>query len=482
MMQNRVCRIVILGLCLPTFYLGCATIRAEELEQERQASVQVEALLHAAEQIVAEHEFTYNPQRKPEMHALLAIFLAQQDARTALEYANSIPDRLYSAIAKAGIAAEVVDEDLELAVAAYKEAVDSSKEACEFAFEVLPLFPPEPGKELLQYSGDILGLSDYGDGWRSDPEVSEVNDALFALSKATVALAPERVQDLLVKTALMSHHFGESIDLLGSFLARQDMEAALALAAEYYSPETHFKESSSGNTLYCSVLSVLSETDWHRARDIAKRLRGVDREIACSRLAASLLDQGRPIEAEQLYEASLEVAEELGKEPFDNVTFVRALAFRALEAPGQSTQIPYPTLDASPEDVQRMIDAVDPDSRETLDLAEEIFGKRVVNFRDRAQVRAFLEKAPPLAARTIAPGGVHFAGPGLRTHAFGAMTVYASAIGDFQSAFRMAENLTGEFRAYYLLEAYGQACPAPDVVNDWPIYFYAHRPSLNIQN
>jgi hypothetical protein len=403
----------------------------------------------------------------PRTDALLTKFSIleyQSDAQDALGRVRAMQDPFFASLALGGIAAIEMSADPSASTNHFREALSNTSNithwtgshatSLEFLFSLLSSYPKKDASLLLTASQKAF------DAWKGSAD--QKGSALLALSKATTVIAPDRAEELLLDVALKSNHHWDSIEYLGTFMARQSLEKTLKLAEQHYQAR---KDWPNDQYFLRAVLIELARTDFDRSFQSIKKMRDLDQEIAAEKLAESMLAENRKKDAREVinYLDALKTEFAWTKESLDKL-------HSQLEQEGENiTQADTAT--------PKQIDDFLKDANATQ--LQSLAGKASITFKDKQQVSDFVAKALPLAESIADMGYPHHGSP--RSAALGLLVLCSVLTGESDKALEISRRIAiPELRISYLLDAYEQINPLPAPVPDWPIHFWK-RTSVSLQ-
>jgi len=378
----------------------------------------------------------------------------------ALEQARGLKEPFYSSLAFGAIAAQLLADDpieaQKLLMKAQTQAVTidhwtgSDATSLGYLFQLIQMFKPKQAQEILAASRRNLNLP------KSYPTTKQ--HAMLILSQATLAVDPSQATSLL-KDACKSHHYYESVQLLGRYKARNRKDwAAKELEAFYKSR----RDWPSAHELIIAVLLENALADLPKAIERINTLPERQQDAARASIAEALKEAGRKKEAMAVLEV-LESRAKAAEWVYDYVRNARARWAAEEDA----------TRPMSAEDIERFL------AKPTMEALRRIAdGGRPMAFQDAKQASAFVTEALPLAREIREWGYPHHGSP--RSVMLGMLTRIKAAQGEPEQAKKIADEITiPELKAFYLLQAYEAFQPLPNVVQTWPLYFYT-RPEIRI--
>lgn len=435
-----------------------------EASPSSKAHMQTRTLLESARQeIVSSGDGFIDKATFDILITKLAILESYSDLQTALSRARSIENPFYSSLAIGGIAAIEISLDLNLSTTLFREALDRSLKVTHwtnldatsltFLFQLLSDYPSEQGVALLAASNQAF------DEWDVSSDIQK-EDAMFALSEATILIAPSEAENLLFHVALKSNHYYASIEYLAAFLASRSLEQTLQHAVQHYQARTDWP-----NDQYFlrAVLIELSKTDFARAFQKVKKMRDLDKEITAVKFAEYLLKMDRRKEAQEVITYTLSLESKFN--PENNWTKISLERLQEELKESRETAIEVEVVTS-----QMIDDFIHNSNTEKL---RSIINRNNFVFRNEQQVNTFIQKALPVA-KTFPDSDPLHNSP--RSIALGHLVVCSAMIGKIDQAVEIAKNIhVPELRISYLLDAYETAKPLPLTVSGWPIHLWQQK-------
>lgn len=388
-----------------------------------------------------------------------AILRYRDQPEEALAVARVIKEPFYASLALGGISVLRLENDPDKAKDLFLEAQEralqidhwtgSDATSLAYLFEVIPLFDSARAKSLLTASRKNLQR------WTDDEH--RKSRAMAALSRATIAVDPSGVDDLLqeVSTSPQSNHYFESVQLLGRFLARSRKQWAAKETDQFYQSRDRWPFS------FKPLSAVLLEdaiADLAKARARIEGLPDNQQDQARLAVAQALQEASRTDEALTL----LDEVDARTKAKVTQASWVRDLArkFRTLWTAEKVRAV-------SAEEVDRFLR-----QPELSGLRGMVNPTRLVVFRDGEQVGALVAAALPLVRRMKEESGFpHHGSP--RSVLLGMLARIRAMQQDLERAEAIAGEITiPKLQAFYLMEACEVSRPLPGVLRGWPIYFY----------
>jgi hypothetical protein len=401
--------------------------------------------------------------------ALVAHFAAdryQADARGALDWARQIKSPFFSSLAVGACAARCIKSDplaaQQLVLGAQERAlsnhgyVGSDATSLNYLFQLTPLFEPALAKPLLTASRRNVQQW-FGDGLEKSKPTLE-------LAHQVVALEPASVDDFLKEITAdkyLTNHLYESIQFLGTHLARTRKDWAAAQVAAFY-------ESGKGlpgtDTVLFNLIMEDALNDLPKALGKIKAMGVDDQGQALFYVARALRDGGRLKESAAIVE-DIQARINAKAEGTGWIAGVLPPARERWAADDERDKIAPPAPPGA-EQIDAFMARPETDRR--------FLDNRNLHFRDAKQAMAFVEKALPLARAATDPVGGRGSVPGGRRGAIlGNLSHIAALAGDPARAKTIADEITvPEMRAFYCLVAYEVSHPLPAPARSWPIFLF----------
>lgn len=453
-----------LGLGVLTVLLfGSLAMAALAADPAPDRSIGHPLLERAGQEMAANKDKLIEKLRTDILLTKLAILESRSDRQGAMVRARAIENPFYAALALGGIAATEASSAPSISVGHFREALarsasiahynGDSATSLDFLFQLPPCYPKDQAVVLLAECEQTLGA------WKGAD--NQKNHALLSLCKSTASITPEGTHHLL-DVAMKSHHYGASIEYLGTFMARQSLETALKSAEQRYQAA---RDKLNAGYFLRAVLLELARTDFSRAFEGIKGMQGLDGEIAAVNFAESMLAANRRKEAREVidYVSSLKSEFNWTRQSLDRLNGKLA----------QDKEPPPLVGPVTPDMIDAFLMAP------AADQLEAFAARPPITFKDKNQAREFVLKALPLADDIVERGYPYHGSP--RSAALGMLMICSVLTGNVDQALEISARIQiPDLRIGYLMDSYEQVSPLPSIVSDWPIHF-CFRKSISVQ-